>query len=66
MIDYVEPGKPNQNAYIERFNHTFRTAVLDTWLFRDLDEVRDHDSLGEMTPIEALASASSSTVGPST
>jgi len=69
MIDYIEPGKPNQNAYIKRFNRSYRTEVLDTWLFRDLDEVReitwawmleyneerDHDSLGGMTPAEALA-----------
>lgn len=75
MIKYIEPGKPNQNAYIERFNRSYRTEVLDTWLFRDLDEVReitwawmleyneerDHDSLGGMTPAEALKRARSST-----
>jgi putative transposase len=71
FIDYIEPGKPNQNAYIERFNRSYRNEVLDTWLFRNLDEVReitwnwmleyneerDHDSLGGLTPAEALERA---------
>jgi putative transposase len=75
LIDYIEPGEPNQNAFIERFNRSYRTEVLDTWLFRDLDEVRelswawmleyneerDHDGLGGQTPAEALKNAKVST-----
>jgi putative transposase len=71
FIDYIEPGKPNQNAYIERFNRSYRNEVLNVWLFRNLDEVRemtwhwmleyneerDHDSLGGLTPAEVLAKA---------
>lgn len=65
-IQYIQPGKPNQNAFIERFNRTFREEVLDQHLFARLEDVREaawwwmieyneqrpHDSLGELTPAE--------------
>lgn len=69
-IKYIQPGKPNQNAYIERFNRSYRAEVLDAYLFYSLNDVRNltedwiinynnnrpHDSLNNLTPIDFLKS----------
>lgn len=62
---YIEPGKPMQNGYIERFNRTYRESVLDNYWFNNLEEVREqseifrndynekrpHESLGGLSPM---------------
>ncbi len=41
-LQYIQPGNPQQNAYIERYNRTVRYDWLNQHIFRSLDEVRDH------------------------
>jgi putative transposase len=68
QLEFIKPGKPTQNSYVERFNRTYRTEVLNMYAFRRLSEVRQitndwireyneerpHDSLGNLTPREYL------------
>lgn len=68
-IHYIQPGEPNQNAYIERFSRTYRPEVLDLYIFRTLNVVREithwwkieyneqqpHNSLGDLAPSEFLS-----------
>lgn len=77
-LEFIQPGKPTQNSYVERFNRTFRDEILNFYVFSRLSEVRSivddwikeyneqrpHESLGNLTPEEfALKHAELSGLG---
>jgi putative transposase len=65
---FIQPGKPMQNGYVERFNRTYREEVLNCYVFETLGEVRrmtedwrerynsvrTHESLGDLSPRQYL------------
>ena len=65
-INYIQPGKPMQNGFIERFNRSYRNEILDAYLFESVREVteltqewimhynekRPHQALNGLTPVE--------------
>lgn len=40
-IQYIQPGKPQQNAYIERYNRTVRHEWLDQNIFETIEEAQE-------------------------
>lgn len=66
VLDYIDPGKPVQNAVMESFNGRFRDECLNSHWFTSLDDARQtiedwridynqerpHSSLGYRTPEE--------------
>jgi putative transposase len=67
-IQFIQPGRPMQNGFIERFNGSYRKEILDAYVFFELNEVRTltmqwieeyntkrpHEGLGNATPREWL------------
>lgn len=68
---YIQPGKPQQNTYVERYNRTVRTEWLGRYHFNTIEEVQDHATrwlwtynnerpnmgIGGVTPIQKLNAA---------
>lgn len=77
MLAYIQPGKPTQNAYVERLNGSIRRELLNTYVFRTLEEVREkaaewqhdynhrrpHSALGYRTPVDLLPLTETSSFG---
>ena len=40
-LTYIQPGKPQQNAYVERYNRTVRHEWLDLHIFETIEEVQN-------------------------
>ena len=68
---YIQPGKPTQNAYVERFNRTVRHEWLDLHLFESIEHAqllatqwlwtynneRPHSAIGGIPPRSMLKAA---------
>ena len=69
QLDFIRPGKPIENAFIESFNGRLRDEGLNVHQFvsiadaqakieawrRDYNQRRPHGSLGHLTPTEFIA-----------
>ena len=41
-IQHIQPGQPQQNAYIERYNRTVRHEWLDQYIIESIKKAQDH------------------------
>ena len=67
-LQHIQPGQPQQNAYVERYNRTVRHEWLDQYMFATIQEVQDYATqwmwtynndrpdmgIGGMTPAQKL------------
>ena len=68
-LEFIQPGNPQQNAYVERYNRTVRYDWLSQYIFKSIEEVQNHATrwlwtynnerpnmgLGGITPKQKLA-----------
>jgi putative transposase len=68
-LNFIQPGKPQQNAYVERYNRTVRYDWLNQYIFETIEDVqaaatewlwtynneRPNMAIGGITPIQKLA-----------
>jgi putative transposase len=40
-LSHIQPGKPQQNAYVERYNRTVRTEWLDQYIIESIEEAQE-------------------------
>lgn len=68
QLVFIQPGRPQQNAYVERCNGTIRKELLNAYVFKTLAEVREkaeewmfdynhhrpHQALNNRAPVDLL------------
>lgn len=72
-LQFIQPGNPQQNAFVERYNRTLRYDWLSQYIFKTIEEVqnaatrwlwtynneRPNMGIGGITPIQKLAAGRS-------